>query len=104
MAWLNNGIKIQTDIFALLPEAHQDADLERARQYVSQRLNDKVFVVLDAENDRRLEQAAQAAQTQADQSRLFQPLRPQLAAKNSRRLYTGIKPGCCRQMTAPCLS
>jgi len=88
MAWLNNGIKIQTDIFALLPEAHQDADLERAQQYVSRQLNDKVFVVLDAENDQQLEQAAQALKTQADQSRLFQPLRPQLdSEKFAQALY-----------------
>ncbi len=48
VAWLNKGIKIETNIFALLPEAHQDAHLEQAQQYVSQQLNDKVFVVLDA--------------------------------------------------------
>ena len=47
-AWLNKGIKVETNIFALLPEAHQDAHLEQAQQYVSQQLNDKVFVVLDA--------------------------------------------------------
>lgn len=50
MAWFNKDIRIQTNIFALLPATHQDANLERAQQYVSQQLNDKVFVVLDAKN------------------------------------------------------
>ena len=57
VAWLNKGIKIETNIFALLPEAHQDAHLEQAQQYVSQQLNDKVFVVLDAKTDQQLEAA-----------------------------------------------
>ena len=78
VAWLNKGIKIETNIFALLPEAHQDAHLEQAQQYVSQQLNDKVFVVLDAKTDQQLEQATQALKTQADQSQLFLPVRPQL--------------------------
>ena len=41
VAWLNKGIKIETNIFALLPEAHQDAHLEQAQQYVSQQLMTK---------------------------------------------------------------
>ena len=49
-AWLKKDIHIQTNIFALLPEAHHDPRLERAQQYVSQQLNDKVFVVLNAKD------------------------------------------------------
>ena len=78
MAWFNKGIRIQTNIFALLPATHQDANLERAQQYVSQQLNDKVFVVLDAKNEQQLEQATQALKSTADQSQLFQLVKPQL--------------------------
>lgn len=77
-AWLHQDIRIQTNIFALLPEVHQDANLERAQHYVSQQLNDKVFVVLDAQNDQQLDQATQALNTQVNQSQLFQPLQAQI--------------------------
>lgn len=77
-AWLHQDIRIQTNIFALLPEVHQDANLERAQHYVSQQLNDKVFVVLDAQNDQQLDQATQALNTQVKQSQLFQPLQAQI--------------------------
>lgn len=76
-AWLNKDIHIQTNIFALLPEAHQDARLEKAQQYVSNQLNDKVFVVLDAQDDAALEQATQVLQQQVLQSGLFQPVKAQ---------------------------
>ena len=87
-AWLHKDIHIQTNIFALLPEAHQNADLERAQQYVSDQLNDKVFVVLDAQNDQQLARVTAALKTQADQSDLFQPVQPQLDYdKFSQALY-----------------
>ena len=66
MAWLNKGISIDTNIFSLLPESHQDANLKHAQQYINQQLNDKVFVVLDAKNDQQLEQATQVLKTQAN--------------------------------------
>ena len=78
MAWLNKDIKIQTNIFALLPEAHQDANLERAQNYVSEQLNDKVFLVLDTQNDASLQQATLMLKTQVQQSQLFQPVKAQL--------------------------
>ena len=77
-AWLNKDIRIQTNIFALLPETHQDARLEKAQQYVSDQLNNKVFVVLDAKDDASLKQATQDIQSEVKQSDLFQPLKPQL--------------------------
>lgn len=77
-AWLNKDIRIQTNIFALLPETHQDARLEKAQQYVSDKLNNKVFVVLDAKDDASLKQATQDIQSEVKQSDLFQPLKPQL--------------------------
>ena len=78
IAWLNKDIKIQTNIFALLPEAHQDAKLERAQNYVSAQLNDKVFLVLDAQNDAALQQATLTLKMQVQQSQLFQPVKAQL--------------------------
>lgn len=86
--WFNTGIHIQTNIFALLPQAHQDAEMERAQQYVSQQLNDKVFVVLDAENEEQLKRATAALKKEVAQSELFHPLRPQLDHDNfAQRLY-----------------
>ena len=77
-AWLKKDIHIQTNIFALLPETTQDLRLERAQQYVSQQLNDKVFVVLNAKDDAALAQATHAVQQQMAHSDLWQPLKPQL--------------------------
>ncbi|WP_180080024.1 MULTISPECIES: MMPL family transporter [unclassified Acinetobacter] len=96
-AWLNNGIKIQTNIFALLPETHQDANLERAQNYVSNQLNDKVFVVLDAQNDQQLDQATTLLKTQANQSQLFQPVRPQLDYDKFAKLLYQYKAGLLTQ-------
>ena len=93
MAWFNKDIQIQTNIFALLPATHQDANLERAQQYVSQQLNDKVFVVLDAKNEQQLEQATQALKSTADQSQLFQLVKPQLDNEEFARVLYQHKAG-----------
>jgi predicted exporter len=88
IAWLKKDIHIQTNIFALLPEAHQDAKLERAQEYVSQRLNDKVFLVVDAKDDESLEKATGFIKQEVAQSGLFSPLKPQLDnEKFSKILY-----------------
>ncbi|MGE8684763.1 MAG: MMPL family transporter [Acinetobacter sp.] len=96
-AWLHKNIYIQTDIFALLPEAHQDVDLQRAQDYVSGQLNDKVFVVLDAQDDQQLEQATAALKQQADQSRLFRPVQPQLDYEQFSRVLYQHKAGLLTQ-------
>ena len=77
-AWLKKDIHIQTNIFALLPEAHHDPRLERAQQYVSQQLNDKVFVVLNAKDDAALTKATATFKQKVAQSDLWQPLHAQL--------------------------
>lgn len=77
-AWLKKDIHIQTNIFALLPEAHHDPRLERAQQYVSQQLNDKVFVVLNAKNDAALAKATSTFKQSVAATDLWQPLHPQL--------------------------
>lgn len=78
VAWLNKDIHIQTNIFALLPETHQDERLEKAQQYVSEKLNDKIFLVLDAKDDASLNHVTQEIQAEVKQSDLFHPLKPQL--------------------------
>ncbi|OTG64164.1 acyl-sn-glycerol-3-phosphate acyltransferase [Acinetobacter sp. ANC 3903] len=77
-AWLKKDIHIQTNIFALLPEAHHDPRLERAQQYVSQQLNDKVFVVLNAKDDAALNKATTTFKQSVAATNLWQPLHPQL--------------------------
>ena len=88
VAWVNKDIRIQTNIFALLPETHQDEKLERAQQYVSQQLNDKVFVVLDAKDDQSLNQATKLIQHKIVGNDLFHPIKPQLDSENfAKTLY-----------------
>ena len=77
-AWLKKDIHIQTNIFALLPEAHHNPRLERAQQYVSQQLNDKVFVVLNAKDDAALTKATRTFKQSVATTDLWQPLHAQL--------------------------
>lgn len=88
IAWFKKDIHIETNIFALLPEAHQDIRLEQAQQYVNNQLNDKVFVVLDAPNDEKLEEATQVLKHHIDRSGLFDPLKPQFDSESfAKKLY-----------------
>ncbi|MEC8567224.1 MAG: hypothetical protein VXY56_02895, partial [Pseudomonadota bacterium] len=48
IAWLKKDIHIQTNIFALLPETQQNPELAKTQQYMSDQLNQKVFVVLES--------------------------------------------------------
>ncbi|TCB56348.1 MMPL family transporter [Acinetobacter terrestris] len=77
-AWLKKDVHIQTNIFALLPEAHHDPRLERAQQYVSQELNNKVFVVLNAKDDASLDKATSTFKQSVAATNLWQPLHSQL--------------------------
>ncbi|WP_425918837.1 MMPL family transporter [Acinetobacter sp. TSRC1-2] len=77
-AWLKKDIHIQTNIFALLPEATQDPRLERAQQYVSQQLNNKVFVVLNAKDDAALTKATHTFKQSVAATDLWQPLNAQV--------------------------
>ena len=77
-SWFKHDIHIQTNVFALLPKEHQDAQLEKTQEYVNQQLNNKVFLVIDAPNDRALQQATDILKQQVTHSQLWQPLKPQL--------------------------
>jgi predicted exporter len=88
VAWLKKEIHIESNIFALLPETHQDERLEQAQNYVSDQLNDKVFLLIDAATDEKLQVATQTLKQQVDQSGLFNPLKPQFDAEAfARTLY-----------------
>ncbi|WP_288419537.1 hypothetical protein [uncultured Acinetobacter sp.] len=78
VAWLKKDIHIQTNIFALLPELSQDADLVKTQQYVSEQLNSRVFLVIDAKNVAQLQQATMYLQQAVAQSTLFEPLQPEV--------------------------
>lgn len=81
-------IHIETNIFALLPEVHQDRQLEMAQQYVSHQLNNKVFVVLDAKNDENIAKATQLFQQKIKQSGVFKPLKAQFDSESfAKNLY-----------------
>ncbi|CAB1217497.1 MMPL family transporter [Acinetobacter bouvetii] len=86
MAWLKKDIHIQTNIFALLPESTHDQRLERAQQYVSGQLNDKVFVVLNAKDDAALNQATTLFKNTVAQSDLWKPLHAQVDSEQFAQL------------------
>ncbi|QER38673.1 acyl-sn-glycerol-3-phosphate acyltransferase [Acinetobacter suaedae] len=87
-AWLKKDIHIQTNIFALLPETQQNPELAQTQKYISDQLNEKVFVVLESSNQRALVQATQLFQQKLQQSDLWQPLKPQLDLEQfSKQLY-----------------
>ena len=77
-AWLKQDIHVQTNIFALLPKEHQDPRLEKTQDYVSQQLNNQVFLVVDADSSQHLAQATQLLRQHMAASTLWQPLKPQL--------------------------
>jgi predicted exporter len=88
VAWLKKDIHIQTNIFALLPEAQQNPELAKTQKYMSDQLNQKVFLVLESSDQQVLEQATQLVQKQLQQSELWQPLKPQLDLEQfSKQLY-----------------
>ena len=72
--WMQKGIHIQTNIFALLPKVKQDKLLEQTEHYVSEQLNNKVFLVIDAKSSEQIEQATQILRAGVEQSNLFKPL------------------------------
>lgn len=74
ITWFKNGIHIQTNIFALLPQTQQDKQLEQTEQYVSKQLNNKIFVVVDAKSQKQLDQATELLKREVNQAKLFQPL------------------------------
>lgn len=77
-SWFKHDIHIQTNVFALLPKEHQDAQLEKTQEYVNQQLNNKAFLVIDAPNDHALQQATNILKQQVKHSQLWLPLKPQL--------------------------
>lgn len=77
-SWLKHDIHIQTDIFALLPKQNQDKALEKTQQYVSEQLNNKVFLVIDAPNEQTMHQATEVLKQRVAESELWQPIQPQL--------------------------
>ncbi|WP_111858838.1 MMPL family transporter [Acinetobacter sp. CFCC 10889] len=77
-AWVQRDIHIQTNIFALLPEENQDKASEQTQKYVSEQLNNQVFLVVDAPNDQVLDQATQLLKQRVAETQLWQPLKPQL--------------------------
>ena len=75
-AWLNHEIKIQANIFALLPEVKQDKALQQTQDYVNQQLNNQVFVVIDAKDQAALDQATEQLAGTIAKTNLWQPLKP----------------------------
>lgn len=78
VAWFNNAIRIQTNIFALLPKVEQDRDLARIQDHVNQQLNQQIILVIDAGSAEQLNQATELVRTHLKQNSLFQPLKAQV--------------------------
>ncbi|AOA59287.1 MMPL family transporter [Acinetobacter larvae] len=87
-AWWSKTLHIQTNIFALLPSQQQDPVLDRARAHVNQALNQKVFVVLDAKDPEKLQQAtALLRQRMQQHQELWHPLKPQADLNQLGKVY-----------------
>jgi predicted exporter len=86
--WMQKGIHIQTNIFALLPKVKQDKQLEQTEHYVSEQLNNKVFLVIDAKSSEQIDQATQILRAGVQQSNLFKPLKAQVDTEDfAKTLY-----------------
>ena len=77
LAWLNKSIHIQANIFALLPKKQQQAGLQETQNYMSDQLNQKVFVVLDANNEKALNDATNKLTQAVQHTQLLKPLQHQ---------------------------
>lgn len=77
-SWVKHDVNIQTDIFALLPKEKQNPAEEKTQQYVSQQLNNKVFLVVDAPNLQTLDKATALLKSEVQKTALWKPLKPQL--------------------------
>ncbi len=86
--WMQKGIHIQTNIFALLPKVKQDKQLEQTEHYVSEQLNNKVFLVIDAKSSEQIEQATQILRAGVQQSNLFKPLKAQVDTEDFARTFS----------------
>ncbi|MFW1920435.1 hypothetical protein ACG9Y9_21370, partial [Acinetobacter baumannii] len=63
--WFNKDIHIQTNIFALLHKVQQDPELARTQQYMNEKLNNKVFVVVDDKDEAAIQHATHFLTAQA---------------------------------------
>ena len=77
-AWVQRDIHIQTNIFSLLPKENQDKASEQTQKYVSEQLNNQLFLVIDAPNDQVLQHATDLLKQRVAETALWQPLKPQL--------------------------
>lgn len=78
MMWWQDKIHIQTNIFRLLPQFTENETILTSHDQVSDHLNNKVFIMLQAQDQDRLELATAQLLQQAQQSGLWQPIQPTL--------------------------
>ncbi len=74
--YIKDRIHVQSDIFKLLPNISDNADVRQSQQTLSEHLNRQVFVMLQANDDKALELATTQLQNQANHSALWQTVRP----------------------------
>lgn len=77
-AWLGKQLHIETDIFRLLPNGQYSQQVHDANQRVNQLINQKLFVLLEADSEQQLAQASAYTLQQAKQSALWQGSKPVL--------------------------
>lgn len=85
--WVKKEIHIQSNIVQLLPAISQNADILASHQQVSQRLNQQVFVMLQAEQAEQLEHATEQFLQQSEQLQLWQAIVPQQSEQFAQTLY-----------------
>ncbi|MBK0064608.1 MULTISPECIES: MMPL family transporter [unclassified Acinetobacter] len=97
VAWLKKEIHIQTNIFALLPKLNQNTHLAETQNYVSEQLNNTIFVVIDAKNSQQLQQATDYLQGAVSQSNVFEPLQTQVDTEQLGRILYQHRAGLLSQ-------
>lgn len=77
-AWLGKYLHIETDIFRLLPNGQYSQQVHDANQRVNQLVNQKLFMLLEADSEPHLAQATAYTLQQEKQSALWQGSKPVL--------------------------
>ena len=77
-AWLGKYLHIETDIFRLLPNGQYSQQVHDANQRVNQLVNQKLFMLLEADSEPHLAQATAYTLQQEKQSAVWQGSKPVL--------------------------
>lgn len=76
--WWQGKLRIQSDVFSLLPQEQQQAAVADAKNHMNQWLNRQLFVMVSAPNEAQLQRDSAAIVQRFAASELWQPPKPTL--------------------------